>query len=211
MQYAHDSSNHESSGDEGLELAVRDAISRSEPLRAVGLEALEVEASAGRVVLRGNVANMAHKYVAEKLARSVRGVKEVDNRLITAEEMESDISSALAADPATRHLRIAVRVVGKAAALFGAVATEDELKRAGEVAASAVPGFVVENRIHLLPAGEPALLLWQQSVEGRRLVEQMKAAKASEDVVEEAEAGFEPAPPAAPSEARHVTPAGGMA
>ena len=180
MQHSNNSSNRNPSGDEDLLMAVMDAISRSEPLRGRAMNDLLVEVSGGKVVISGVVASAALRIRAGQLASMVDGVDLVENRLVTSEEVEGHISRALAADPITHRFRIAVKVVDRTASLYGAVETKEEAERAGKVAAAAAEGLEITNRLQLLPPGRPALLLWQQSVEGRQEVATMKAAREAE-------------------------------
>lgn len=159
----------EDPGDEMLARSVRDALWRSEPIRALDLDSLQVEARDGIVVLRGIVASEAHSFAAVQLARGVPGVKEVVNQLRTDEDLERRIAVALASDPAARRHRTAVNVVGGVAYLYGVVPTEEEAEAIRKVAAN-VAGLVgVESRLQVVPPGTRVVLAWQGSVEGRPL------------------------------------------
>ncbi|MHB0868752.1 MAG: BON domain-containing protein [Chloroflexota bacterium] len=155
--------------DEKLSLSVVNALWRSEPLRALDLDSVQVVASGGTVVLRGLVASDAHRYAAEQLARGVPGVAAVIDELVTDIDLERRVAMALASENATRKQRIAVRVAGGVASLYGAVPAAEAAERARAVALS-VPGLVgVESKLQVVPPGVPAILAWQQSVEGRPL------------------------------------------
>lgn len=159
----------EDPGDEMLARSVRDALWRSEPIRALDLDSLQVEARDGIVVIRGIVASEAHSFAAVQLARGVPGVKEVVNQLRTDEDLERRIAVALASDPAARRHRTAVNVVGGVAYLYGVVPTEEEAEAIRKVAAN-VAGLVgVESRLQVVPPGTRVVLAWQGSVEGRPL------------------------------------------
>lgn len=182
----HSSNNEHVTGDERLRLAVKDAISRSEPIRAWALDTIEVEVKGSCAILRGLVASQAQKYLAAERARSVFGIDMVQNDLVTYEEIERRIGVALAANEETRHLRISVKVTAGVANLYGAVASNAQRETAGQVAAAASGGLEVRNSLNVVPSGEDVQLLWQQSVEGRRLVDQMKAMRAAEKAREAA-------------------------
>ena len=161
--------NVEDPGDEMLARSVRAALWRYEPIRALDLDSLQVEARDGIVVLRGIVASEAHSFAAAQLARGVPGVKEVVNQLTTDEALERRIAVALASNPAVRRHRTAVNVVGGVAYLYGVVPTEEDAEAIRRVAAD-VAGIVgVESRLRVVPPGTPVVLAWQASVEGRPL------------------------------------------
>ena len=153
--------------DERLARAVKDAMWRSEPIRATDLGRLQVEAHAGVVKLRGLVASEAHRIEAAQLARRVPGVKDVVNELVTDEGLKARVAVALASDETTRSHRIAVNVLRGVAGIYGAVPDEATAEAAREVALR-VPGVAaVENRLKVVPAGSRVILAWQESVEGR--------------------------------------------
>lgn len=187
-------SQHSSS--EELRQAVRDAISRSEPLRATGLDHMRIEVAEARVTLRGLVASDAHSYLAEQLARAVHGVQDVQNDLLTYEQLEHEIAVALVSSESTRHLRIAVRVLGQNVGLYGAVPSQGDSEKVISVAGLAAHGFTVQNHLRIVPPGKDVVLLWQNSLEGRR----EEAAGRPPKPVEVA--ASEPAPEGAPA----VTP-----
>lgn len=159
----------EAPADSRLRRSVFEAISRYGPIRAMDLDTMSVEAHQGVVTLRGLVASEASRAVAERLARGVRGTKEVVNQLLTDRGLERGIGAALAADPRTHRLRIAVNVLGGVAGLYGAVPTREDEKAVRSVAL-AVPGVIgVESKLHLVPPGDRVVLAWQNSLEGRPL------------------------------------------
>jgi osmotically-inducible protein OsmY len=152
---------------ERLAEEVRRALWRSTPLRALNLDQLEIEARGHTVSLGGVVASPSLKYVAERVARSVPGVREVVNLLITDEQLEREIASALSSTPELRRRRITVNATGGVAVLYGAVASEEEAEKYRSLALT-IPGVVgVESRLHVLPAGKSIVLTWQKSLEGR--------------------------------------------
>lgn len=159
------------SHDEALRLAVVEAISRSEPIRAAALDSIGVTASHGTVVLTGHVPTAAHQYVAGHLASSVHGVEKVDNRLEIDEEVEGRIAVALSEAEATKQLRISVHVSEGAAVLFGAVEDDATASLVLSVAKQAAGTLEVRNSLRIVPPGSHALLLWQNSLEGRQMVQ----------------------------------------
>jgi osmotically-inducible protein OsmY len=188
----------ELSRDEELSRAVKDAISRSEPIRATAMDGLKVEASDGSVVLRGVIASEPQRYVAEQLASKVSGVKAVVNQLATSEQLESKIALALASDETTRHLRVTVRVVSGVARLYGAVASLKENELATAVARRAAGGIDTQSHLHVVPPGQPVTLLWQCSMEGRQQAASAKPTPSeSEPHDDDSRTASPEAPPAA--------------
>lgn len=156
---------------EKLRRAVIGALWRSEPIRALDLATLQVEVLGSTVVLRGLVASEAHKYAAGQLAGGVLGVGKVINELVTDEELERRVAVALASNNASREHRIAVRVAGGIASLYGSAPTR-EIAEAVRGVAAAVPRVLgIESKLHIVPPGAPVILAWQRSVEGRPLPE----------------------------------------
>ncbi len=150
-----------------LARAVTEALWRSEPIRAMDLDRIQVLARGGVVVLRGIVASQAHSFVAAQLARRVPGVKDVVNELVTDEQLERRVALSLAATERTRDLRLAVNAERGVVTLYGAASNLLDAELARSIAV-AVPGVVgVESRIRVLPPGEPVVLAWQNSLEGR--------------------------------------------
>lgn len=60
-----------------------------------GLAPIEVRVSAGVVVLTGEVSTQAQREQAVRLARNVRGVAEVENRIAIAQDLEGRLTPAL--------------------------------------------------------------------------------------------------------------------
>lgn len=153
--------------DERLTHAVKSALWRSEPIRALDLDTIHVVARGGTVVLRGLVASDAHKHAAAQLARGVPGVADVVNELVTDVELERHVALALASDRTTRGQRISVKVAGGVASLYGAVPAPAVAEQARRVALG-VPGLIgVESHLRVVPPGDTVILAWQHSVEGR--------------------------------------------
>jgi len=196
---------YELSPDERLCHDVMDAISRSEPIRASSLDGIRVKATNETVELKGIIASEALSYVAEQLARTVPGVKAVVNHLATNEGLERHVAMALASDESTRHQRVAVRVVEGAVFLYGAVASQVEADGIVALASTAADGLKVQSRLQLLPSGEPVILLWQNSLEGRGEAAAAKPAQAP------APPAGEPGPQVTPSEVPPPAAVGGAA
>lgn len=187
-----------------LSRAVQEAISRSEPIRAIAMDSIKVESRNGVVVLKGIIPSDALRYVAERLARAVTGVKDVVNQLSTSEGMERRIALALATNEATRHQRIAVRVVEGVATLYGAVHAKEEADMLLSVAGTACDGLQLQSRLQLLPTDEPVILTWQNSIEGR-------AAATAKPEAQSGPTDSESASESAPSETPPAAAVGGMA
>jgi osmotically-inducible protein OsmY len=173
---------NEDPGNASLINAVRSALWRSVPIRALNLDQLEIEARGDTVILRGIIASPALRYLAENAARSVRGVEKVVNLLITDEELEGKIALALSSIPTLRKFRIAVNVTGGVASLYGAVPSEAEAEACRDLALE-VPGVVgVESKLYILRLDQPTVLSWQRSMEGRpvRAASEPEAGTASE-------------------------------
>lgn len=196
---------YELSPNERLCHAVMDAISRSEPIRASSLGSIRVKAVDGKVDLQGIIASEALKYVAEQLACAVPGVKSIVNHLVTTAEMERRVATALASDESTRHQRIAVRVVDSVVTLYGAVDSQGEAETVAAVAARGADGMQIHNRLQILTSGEPVILMWQNSLEGRG------EAAAANPPKQPAPPTSEPSPVAAPSGVPPTAQVGGTA
>lgn len=154
-----------------LARSVMEELQRSEPLRAVALQRLRVDASDGSLVLRGIVPSDAHRQQAIAIAASVPGVSRVVDELVTDRQLEGRVAVALASDPSTRPLRIVVRVLGGIARLYGAVPSEEMAEMACSVARRVEELTGVESRLKVVPPGTPAVLAWQNSLEGRTSME----------------------------------------
>ena len=165
--------NESTSGAKNNRLArsVMEMLQRSEPLRAVALHRISVEASDSSVLLRGIVPSEAHRRQAVAMASAVPGVSRVVDELVTDRQLEGRVAVALASDPSTRPLRIAVRVLGGVARLYGAVPSEEMAEMACSVARRVGELTGVESRLKIVPPGTPAVLAWQNSLEGRTSME----------------------------------------
>jgi hypothetical protein len=83
-----------------LAIAVREKLMQYAPLR-LPVNDLQVGALNGTVTLSGRVRSQAIKTTAEELARKVRGVSAVENRLVADTDVEVAVAQALAADVRT--------------------------------------------------------------------------------------------------------------
>lgn len=169
-----------------LSWSVREALSRSEPIRAMDMDTLSVEAEGGVVTLRGHVRSAAHAYAAEQIAARVPGVARVINNLVPDEQLERLVAVALAADERTRGHRVAVRVLGGVASLYGAVPSAEDAELVASTVANAGPVRQVVSRLHQVAPGEPVILAWQSSLEGRPRRVPEESAPAEEAVSTEA-------------------------
>ena len=149
MSLNHSKPNYE---DDRLESAVREALDRDTALR-MWKNSIEVRASAGTVVLAGNLRSQTEKETAETLARGVKGVVGVDNQLVIDADLEREIALALSADARTRagFPGILVGVVLGVGFLKGTVASEDIRKAAGEIAGKVVGVPEAFERVEIDP------------------------------------------------------------
>jgi len=90
-----------SPADNKLTMAVCDALMRYTPIRIWGHN-VDVAVHAGTVILSGVARSRAARETAEKLARGVRGVTSVENRIVVDNDVEVAVAQALASDPRTR-------------------------------------------------------------------------------------------------------------
>ncbi len=139
-----------------LALSVRQTLMQYTPLRASGM-GIQVEAKSGTVVLSGIVRSRATKETLEQMARRVRGVSAVENRLTVDEDVEVAVAQALAADARTRlgFPGILVGVVYGMVFLKGSVASAEIKNAAGEIAAKIQGALRVSNGL-VAPAAQPA-------------------------------------------------------
>lgn len=119
-----------------LENAVRDALLRDPATDSFGVQ---VEASQGIVTLTGAVHSWAEKKLSETVAKGVRGVRSVENRIEvryaveTADpEIRSEIEDQLANDVRVDDKAIEVAVKSGKVTLSGAVGSLAEKRRASE-------------------------------------------------------------------------------
>ncbi len=126
--------------DEDMVMAVRDALDQYAPIHIWG-DGIQLDARGGTVFLTGVTRSRSSKETAERIAKSVKGVTAVENRLVVDPDVELAIAQALAADPRTRggFPGILVGVVFGVAFLKGTVPSAD-MKAAAEEIASKIPG-----------------------------------------------------------------------
>lgn len=137
--------------DENVRKAVEDEIHYD---RLVSLNDVDVDVTSGIAVLSGQTSNLLAKRRAARVARTVKGVLGVDNRIEVSPPVEiSDttlrdrIKNALLADPASEAYEVSVAVRDNKAILGGTVASWQE-KILAEKVTAAVRGVArVENNI----------------------------------------------------------------
>jgi osmotically-inducible protein OsmY len=139
--------------------AIRNAV-ENELLKdfVVPLNDIDVASSDGVVTLTGNVDDLLTKERATEIARTVRGVRSVVNRiqveppvLRTDAEIENDVEEALYNDPATESYEIDVDAANNRVTLSGTVDSWQE-RRLAEKVAKGVRGVVnVINNITVRP------------------------------------------------------------
>ncbi|NPA90330.1 MAG: BON domain-containing protein [Chloroflexi bacterium] len=98
---------------------------------------IEVEVKDGVVTLTGWVRTSTMKHMATKLAAEVPGVKEVHNCLVADDELERAVAAALEAEPSLEDdfPGIHVDALAGAITLWGYVSSEEDKRRAEEIAA----------------------------------------------------------------------------
>ncbi|WP_376790368.1 BON domain-containing protein [Thermoflexus sp.] len=123
--------------DATLRAKVEERLYRYDPLR-VNFHLIRIEARDGRVILDGVVPSTAMKRMAETLARSIPGVREVQNDLIADPEIEAELGLRLAEDPdlSPPRARVLVTSVQGDVTLAGWVPDEAARQRAEEIARS---------------------------------------------------------------------------
>ena len=138
--------------DANLEQSVRNALDRYTPLR-VWQHSIQIQANHGAVVLSGSARSQAEKQVAGNLARAVKGVTAVENRLMADGDLEIAIAQALAADARTRDAfpGVLIGVVFGTVYLKGTAASEEIKKAASEIASKIVGILQVSNEL-IVPA-----------------------------------------------------------
>lgn len=141
---------------DNLANAVRQTLLQYPPLRASGT-GVQVDANNGAVTLSGVIRSQASKDTAERLARQVKGVSVVENRLTVDSDVEVAVAQALAADARTRSgfPGILVGVVYGIAFLKGSVISAEIKSAAGEIAAKIQGVLRVSNEL-IAPAVPPA-------------------------------------------------------
>ncbi|MCS6964175.1 BON domain-containing protein [Thermoflexus sp.] len=123
--------------DATLRARVEERLYRYDPLR-VNFHLIRVDARDGRVILEGVVPSTAMKRMAEILARSIPGVREVQNDLVADPEIEAELGLRLAADPelSSPQARVLATSVQGDVTLAGWVPNEAARQRAEQIARS---------------------------------------------------------------------------
>ncbi len=114
------------------------ALWDDEIVRALDFETLDAVVRDGVVVLSGYAATPVSRARAERAARQVEGVQGVVNQIVTDGEVASAVAQALARDPRTQALRIAVAAEHGVVTLRGA-APDAAARAAAEAVAAGVP------------------------------------------------------------------------
>jgi osmotically-inducible protein OsmY len=120
-----------------------------EEIPRTDLAALHVEAHLGTLVLRGYVRSRVNRTRAEEIARGVRGVLAVCDRLIADEDFQIAVAPALGMDARTRDQVIRVEAGHGVVRLVSATRSEGAGEATEEIAGS-VPG------VRAVAAGGPA-------------------------------------------------------
>jgi osmotically-inducible protein OsmY len=114
--------------------------------RAVPLNDIDVSVDAGIVTLTGKVDNLLAQERAAKVARTVKGVRSVVDRIEVQprtkradKDVERDVRMALLSDPATDSYEVGVRVEGGVVTLTGTIQSWQE-KHLVETVAKSVEG-----------------------------------------------------------------------
>ncbi len=142
----------ERTADLDLKAKVEEALWYYEPLRQ-SLSPVSVEVDDGVVVLRGVVPTRIIKFHTLKLARSIPGVREVRDELLTDSDLEVAVGMALARDGRTKDLlgHISANATYGTVVLTGYVESEED-KALVETIARQVPGVRrIVNRLHVEP------------------------------------------------------------
>jgi osmotically-inducible protein OsmY/sporulation protein YlmC with PRC-barrel domain len=144
---------------------VDQALWRDEVLRIIDYEAIDFDVQDGVVTLRGYASTSTNKKRAERVVRKVPGVLDVENRLITDEEVAIAVSKALGRDERTRHQNILVSARHGVVTLNGEMESAEDWAAAEEVAASISQVRGVVNYIRA-PGVEVAVppQVWQPRV-----------------------------------------------
>jgi osmotically-inducible protein OsmY len=142
--------------DEAIAHDVREAFRRSDPLRGLGLETLQIDVRGGVVYLSGNIASRSHRMLARRLAQAVRGVLEVQDTLKTDDDLVVQAGRALAQDPRTKDLRVELLAHLGTIQVSGTVQHGGQRDAVEEVILG-VPGVRAVLDWLAVPGDEPAL------------------------------------------------------
>jgi len=106
---------------------------------------VDVEVANGNLLLSGSAPTAEHRQAAETIARSVRTVDNVYNEIVVGEPstvmrsaqdefITAQIRARLTASPAVRSINVNIETFHGNVYLMGLSRTEDELRRAAEIA-----------------------------------------------------------------------------
>jgi osmotically-inducible protein OsmY len=129
----------------------------------------EVQVEAGIVTLAGWVPSQAARRRAESIARSIDGVIDVENRLVTDKALCAQITSALLLDARTSVAIVDVSCQEGVAVLEGTVDTAEICSLAGEIAARQPGVKGVDNQLRVEGDEDSHLLRarwWAEAKEG---------------------------------------------
>lgn len=123
----------------------------------VGAFELDVDTTDGVVTLRGSVDDPETSRLAEQLARDVRGVRSVQNRIEVNGEttrvgdasLATQVKTRLATDPSVAAINIDVDADGGVVTLSGIVRSEEARRRAEEIAQNVDGVRRVNNEIRV--------------------------------------------------------------
>jgi len=134
----------------------RDVERRIRRSRAITPSDLEVSSTEATVALKGRVASWSQRLQAEVLATEVRGVRAVDNQLVSEvatkrpdPEIQGDVEAALQRDVYLVGLPIRVVVEDGVVGLMGSVSAPYEKTRAGTEAGWVANVRSVDNKIEV--------------------------------------------------------------
>ncbi len=124
---------------------------------AVSLNTIDVSVKDGVVTLQGEVNNVLAQQRAARIARTVKGVKAVDNRVTvepdkdrSAEAIASDVNAALQEDPATEAYEVRVQVAEDGAVQLSGTVDSWQERRLTERVVMGVEGVTaVRNNIEI--------------------------------------------------------------
>lgn len=125
--------------DAGILADIWEVLNHDDAVRSLDLGSLSIEVTDGEVYLDGYLARENNRSRIESIARAVKGVQGVHNRLITDDELIVRVAQALARDERTRTFILPVGASHGWISLGGDVPTR-ELQQAAEKLTAHVPG-----------------------------------------------------------------------
>ncbi|HVP20840.1 MAG TPA: BON domain-containing protein [Anaerolineaceae bacterium] len=125
------------------------AVLNEETIRAIDINDISIDVEYGQVFLNGHVLNDNSDQRIEALARSVPGVMNVHNHLVTDHDLRIQVAQALGEDERTRHFMLPVNCCHGWVELGGMVPNRQLQLAAEEVAGSVstVRGVIMLPRI----------------------------------------------------------------